>query len=220
MGSGLDSKHERGRVGLSGIASRYQRNHRLVRPVRRVQTLQGPGLTLLPSELPPELVPLSWLIGVWEGTGKFQPLDQEPQDIVQQAVFSFDGRDVLTYSSRVLLVVAPDEDPVVLAAESGFWRPRPNSSVEAVIADDRGVAALWLGIVEVLGIDQATITGARARLAADQLVRGPSAPDVQGGHRLYGLVEGKLMWVLEQAHGDGEFTPVLSAELVRVDGGS
>jgi hypothetical protein len=174
---------------------------------------------LLPSELPPELVPLSWLIGVWEGTGKFQPLDQEPQDIVAQAVFSFDGRDVLTYSSRALLVVAPDEDPVVLAAESGFWRPRPNSSVEAVIADDRGIAALWLGIVEVLGIDQATIIGARARLAADQLVRGPSAPDVQGGHRLYGLVEGKLMWVLEQAHGDGEFTPVLSAELVRVDGG-
>lgn len=175
---------------------------------------------MLPSELPPELVPLSWLIGVWEGTGKYQPLDQEPQDIVQQAVFAFDGRDVLTYSSRVLLVVDPEASPVVLASESGFWRPRPNSSIEAVIADDRGIATLWLGIVEVLGIDQATITGARARLAADQLVRGPSAPDVQGGHRLYGLVEGKLMWVSEQAHGDGEFTPVLSAELVRVDGGS
>jgi hypothetical protein len=161
---------------------------------------------------------------VWEGTGKFQPLGQEPQDIVQQAVFTYDGRDVLTYSSRVLLATDETEQsdaaPVVVASESGFWRPRPNSSVEVVLADARGIASLWLGIVEVLGIDQATITGARARLAADQLVRGPSAPDVVGGHRLYGLIEGKLMWVLEQAHGDGEFTPVLSAELSRVEGDS
>lgn len=173
-----------------------------------------------PSELPVELVPFSWLIGVWEGTGKYQPIGTEPQDIVQQVVFRFDGRNSLAYSSR-LLVVADDNggsvlEGTVIAEESGYWLPRPDNKVEVVISDDAGTATLWQGIVEVLGIDQATITGARARLAADQLVRATSAPDITGGHRLYGLIEGKLMWVLEHAHGDDELTPVVSAELTRV----
>jgi len=159
---------------------------------------------------------MSWLIGVWEGTGKFQPIGADALDIVQQANFRYDGRSVLAYSSRLLHVPAPDAAPVVLAEESGFWRPRPNSTVEVVLADDDGTAALWLGLIEVLSIDETTVTGARARLAADHIVRGPDAPDLQGAHRLYGLVDGTLMWVLEQAHGDGELTPVVSAELKRV----
>ena len=171
---------------------------------------------MLPSELPAELVPISWLIGVWEGTGKYQPVGTEPQDIVQQVVFGYDGRSLLSYSSR-LLITAGDAEPEVVAQESGYWIARPDNLVEVVIADDSGIASLWQGIVEVLGIDQATITGARARLAADHVIRATNAPDITGGHRLYGLIEGKLMWVLEHSHGDNELTPVVSAELTRVD---
>jgi hypothetical protein len=71
----------------------------------------------IPTDLPAELVPLSWLIGVWEGTGiiDYAVTDgDEPQRVShefgQRISFSHDGLPYLNYSSYTWLL--PQKAPV------------------------------------------------------------------------------------------------------------
>lgn len=106
----------------------------------------------LDSSLPSELVPLSWLIGVWEGTGVISyPVDGETHEYEfgQRVSFSHDGTPYLNYSSSAWLLetekpgdsesadsegsaaekLAGSDDsasdlagPRIIAAETGYWR--------------------------------------------------------------------------------------------------
>jgi len=51
----------------------------------------------------------------------------------------------------------------------------------------------------VTGIHDAAVIGARIELTTDAVVRTESAKDVSSGHRLYGLVEGKLLSTYDMA---------------------
>ena len=89
----------------------------------------------IPTDLPAELVPLSWLIGVWEGTGVVDykigegdpaaPADGQPpavrrtHEFGQRISFSHDGTPWLNYSSFAWLL---DDERTPLASETGFWR--------------------------------------------------------------------------------------------------
>ena len=44
-----------------------------------------------------------------------------------------------------------------------------------------------------------TITGARATLRTDVISRTPGAKDYTAGERLYGLVNGRLLWTFDMA---------------------
>ena len=80
----------------------------------------------LPVDLPAELVPLSWLIGVWEGSGviDYKVGDESiTHEFGQRVSFSHDGMPHLNYTSYTWLF--PDEaggDPTPLATETGYWR--------------------------------------------------------------------------------------------------
>lgn len=90
----------------------------------------------LPVGLPSELVPLSWLIGVWEGSGILDyTVDGEKvtREFGHRISFSHDGLPHLNYSSYTWLEpepAAPDADgtaapagpPVPLMTETGYWR--------------------------------------------------------------------------------------------------
>jgi hypothetical protein len=85
----------------------------------------------LPTDLPADLAPLSWLIGVWEGTGV---IDYEVGDhrfageFAHRVSFSHDGGPYLNYSASAwLLDAAPDasgREPArtALVSEMGYWR--------------------------------------------------------------------------------------------------
>ncbi|HWU46052.1 MAG TPA: FABP family protein [Humibacter sp.] len=84
----------------------------------------------IPSGLPAELVPLSWLLGVWEGTGVVDyVIDDEPDaegrvehvqlEFGQRVSFSQDGLPYLNYTSYTWVL---DEQQTPLAAETGYWR--------------------------------------------------------------------------------------------------
>lgn len=90
----------------------------------------------LPTDLPPELVPLSWLIGVWEGTGVIDYLVDPPNDgpvdsqdletperrqheFGQRISFSHDGFGWLNYNSYAWLL---DGERTPLVSETGYWR--------------------------------------------------------------------------------------------------
>ncbi|QEO09355.1 FABP family protein [Protaetiibacter larvae] len=88
----------------------------------------------LDVDLPAELVPLSWLIGVWEGSGviAYKVGDEvREHEFGQRVAFSHDGTPHLQYSSSAWLLPDPDDaasdsdeapHPRPLFSEIGYWR--------------------------------------------------------------------------------------------------
>ena len=104
-----------------------------------------------------------------------------------------------------------------LATEAGFWRPRPENGIELTLDHPTGFAEIWYGSVEVTGLENATITGARATLRTDAVMRTNSAKDYSEGERLYGLVDGKLLWTFDMAAMGEPLQNHLAASLARED---
>ena len=150
-------------------------------------------------EVPEALRPLSWLIGRWVGVGTGQYPTIEDFRFGQEVSFSTDGRPFLSYSSRSWLLDDDGNRVRPLATESGFWRPRPENQIEVTLAHPTGYSEVWYGHLEVTGIENAVITGARAELRTEVVARTVSAKVYEQGHRLYGLVEGRLLWTFDMA---------------------
>ncbi|CAB4846791.1 unannotated protein [freshwater metagenome] len=165
------------------------------------------------SGLPPELLSLSWLIGTWVGVGVGGYPTVGDFHFAQEVTFASDGRPFLSYSSRAWLLDADGNRVKPLAVESGYWRPRPDNHVEVLLAHPTGFAEVWIGEVTVSEIADATVTGARVELRTDVIARTSSAKEYTAGHRLFGLVDGELMWVYDMAAVGQPLTSHLSARL-------
>lgn len=143
----------------------------------------------IPDDLHPDLAPLAWLLGTWEGNGHGDYPTIEPFLFGQQVIFAHDGRPFLHYFSRSWLV---DEQGATLrpsALETGFLRARDDGELELVLAHQSGYAEVWYGRLD----------GARLELATDVVARTQSAKEVTAGQRLYGLVEGDLLYAYDMA---------------------
>ena len=167
------------------------------------------------SGLPVELMPLSWLLGRWVGVGVGGYPTVPEFRFGQEVDFSTDGRPFLSYWSRTWLLDENGQQVKPLAMETGFWRPRPDNAVELVLAHPTGYAEVWVGQITVSGIENAVITGARAELHSDVVARTASAKEYTSGQRLYGLVQGDLLWAYDMAAVGHPLTSHVSARLKR-----
>lgn len=167
-------------------------------------------------EVPEALLHLSWLIGRWVGVGTGQYPTIEDFRFGQEVSFSTDGRPFLTYFSRSWLLDEDGNRVRPLATESGFWRPQPENKFEVSLSHPTGYAEIWLGSVEVTGIENATITGARATLATDYIAATSTAKELLAGERLYGLVNDRLLWTYDMAAMGHPMQNHLAASLTRV----
>jgi THAP4-like, heme-binding beta-barrel domain len=165
-----------------------------------------PGLMQIPADLPAELVPLAWTIGTWEGAGVVGYPSMQEANFGQEIRFSHNGKPFLAYESRTWLL--DDEGTPVrpLASETGYWRPRPDLAVEVVLAHPSGFVEIYLG----------TIDGAKIEMRTDLVARTESAKEYTAGHRLYGRVEGDLLWALDMAAVGHPLAPHASARLKKV----
>jgi hypothetical protein len=148
-------------------------------------------------EVPVPLRPWAWLIGRWVGVGTGQYPTIDDFRFGQEVSFTTDGRPFLSYWSRSWLLDVDGNRIRPLATEAGFWRPRDDNKVEVTLAHPTGYAEVWYGDLEVTGLENATVTGARVELRTDCVVRTASAKEYENGHRLYGLVDGKLLWTYD-----------------------
>jgi hypothetical protein len=158
-------------------------------------------------DLRAELVPLAWLLGRWEGVGVGGYPTIESFHFGQEITFGHVGKPFLAYSSRSWIL---DDDGNKLrpgAAETGYWRPQPDGSLEVTMAHPTGFAELWIGQVD----------GAKVEISTDVVVRTATAKEYTAGHRLYGLVEGELMWAYDMAAMGQPLQAHLSARLKRVE---
>lgn len=198
---------------------------------------------VLPEGLPLELTPLAFLVGKWAGTGviAFKPEDSDgpatEHEFTQQIEFAHDGQNALTYISSVKL---NDESGLVLPSELGYWRvARPataadhgpglipgvgepeiktHEDLEKLRTDHGyplqvstihpgGVAELYNGFVKNARIDLASAHG----------VAFEGAKTYRHSTRMYGQVEGALLWVWDIAMPGSELKSHASARLERVE---
>jgi hypothetical protein len=192
----------------------------------------------LPEGLPLELTPLAFLVGKWSGTGvisyqaKTQKIEQEFNQTVE---FSYDDQPFLGYVAKTTL---PDGAP--LLTEVGFWRLSKSPDVadhgpgllpgtgeklistreqletlrnkdggfdiEASMLHPSGISELYVG----------QIKDARVDLSTDAVMRSTSAKEYIAATRMFGLVEGALLWAWDIAALGNPLASHASARLERV----
>ncbi len=194
-------------------------------------------MLVVPEGLPLELTPFAFLVGKWSGSGVISYThnpDRADQEFTQSVEFSYDNQSVLGYVSKSTL-----SDGTSLPTEVGFWRlaKTPESSdhgpgllpgtgeklittheqletlrnkdggfdIEASILHPSGIRELYIG----------QIKGARVDLATDAVLRSQSSKDYRAATRMFGLVEGALLWVWDIAALGNPMASHASARLER-----
>ncbi len=194
-------------------------------------------MLVVPEGLPLELTPFAFLVGKWSGSGVISYThnpDKADQEFTQSVEFSYDNQSVLGYVSKSTL-----SDGTPLPTEVGFWRlaKTPESSdhgpgllpgtgeklittheqletlrnkdggfdIEVSILHPSGISELYIG----------QIKGARVDLATDAVLRSKSSKDYRAATRMFGLVEGALLWVWDIAALGNPMASHASARLER-----
>lgn len=153
----------------------------------------------------------------------------------QTISFTHNGDNYLKYESTVV----SSKDQSVLPSEIGYWRlardsqlgdPGPgllpaegerdiktredleryrNDSegfdIEAAILQPSGISELYFG----------NIKGGRVQLATDAVLRSPHAKEYTAGQRMFGIVEGALLWAWDIAALGNPLSSHASARLER-----
>lgn len=159
----------------------------------------------LPDNLHPVCGPVAWMLGTWRGSGKGDYPTIEPFDYGQELIFAHDGRPFFHYMARSWIVDAEGTKVREGAIETGFLRCRGEGRVELLLAHHTGIAEVWYGTAE----------GGRLELTTDAVVRTDSAKEVTAGKRLYGNVEGDLLYAYDMAAVGQPLQPHLWARLKR-----
>ncbi len=199
----------------------------------------------LDAGVPAELSPLSWLVGVWEGSGVIDYAigddDHRSAEFGQRISFSHDGQAYLNYAASSWILGGDEDDQVPLTAEIGYWRlgralgegdpgpgmlpasaPRPYRSAEAVetLRNAAGGFDLEVSILHPTGVSElylGQIKGPRIDLATDAVVRTSSSKEYNAATRMYGLVEGHLLWAWDMAALGQSLRTHASARLARAE---
>ena len=172
----------------------------------------------IPTDLTPELVPLSWLIGEWEGRGRLGTGDEDSEHFVQHVSFTHNGLPYLQYRAESWISDDAGAKLRPLTVETGFW------ALERKLQEgDGGPGLIPADIVPVLktaddveerrnkdgGFDLAVsishpggitelyygqIKGPQIQLTTDMVMRGGHSKDYTAAPRIFGLVDGNLLW--------------------------
>jgi hypothetical protein len=157
--------------------------------------------------MPLQLIPVSWLIGTWRGVGVGgYPTVPEFRFSQEVAFTELPGKPFLHHLSRSWLLDDDGNEVRPLAQETGYWRPEADGAIELLLSHPTGYVEVWVG----------TADGAKIELNTDAVVRTKTAKDYTAGHRLYGLVNGDLLWAYDMAAMGHPLQPHLSATLKRV----
>lgn len=184
--------------------------------------------TELPYDLLPELAPLSWLIGSWEGQGRLGAGEQDSPIFYQRVDFTETGLPFLQYNAETWL---SEEDGTLirpLTYETGYWaldRQRHTADVGPGMKPADIIPAYRSAEdVETLRKNEtdfpltATIThpgsmselyygivrGPQIQLKADAVLQGEAHGKYHSAERIYGLVNGQMFWRWDVIEAQGQ----------------
>jgi THAP4-like, heme-binding beta-barrel domain len=195
----------------------------------------------LDASLPAEIAPLSWLLGIWEGAGVVHYTvgsEVREHEFGQRVSFSQDGLPYLNYTSQTWLL---DEALTPLATESGYWRlsrklgdgdpgpamlpgigERPFQTADAVetLRNEVGGFDIEVSLIHPGGVHElylGRVKGPRIDLATDAVMRSATAKEYAAATRMYGLVDGALLWAWDIAALGQDLRTHSSGRLERVE---
>lgn len=198
----------------------------------------------LDAALPAEIVPLSWLLGVWEGTGVIAYKvgeDVREHEFGQRVAFTQDGGPHVQYACSTWLLDGDEQNHRILFSEIGYWRlsrplgpadPGPGmlpgigeplfTTAESVetLRNDQGSFDIEVNILQPGGVSElylGTVDGPRIDLGTDAVVRSSGAKEYAAATRLYGLVDDHLLWAWDIAALGQDLRTHASGRLARVD---
>jgi hypothetical protein len=157
-------------------------------------------------ELHPDLEPLKFLLGDWEGAGVGGYPTIESFRFGQEISFRHIGKPYLIYTSRTWRLDDEGNLGEPLAQESGYWRAHSGGRVELLLAHPTGIAEIYIG----------DVTSTRVELRTDVVARTETAKEYTAGHRLYGLIGEDLGYAYDMAAEGQSLQSHLSAQLKRV----
>jgi hypothetical protein len=155
----------------------------------------------------PDIAPLAWLVGRWEGAGVLGYPTIESAHFGQEVVVTHDGRPFLRWESQSWILDEEGNKLRPSGTELGFWRPGGEGEAELLLVHPTGIVEMYYGTVEP----------GRIHLQTDGVIRSPHAKEYSAAKRMYGLVQSNLMWVMDMAAMGQPLTSHLSAELKRIE---
>ena len=165
----------------------------------------------MPFEIPENIHPLTarlaWLIGRWVGNGHGEYPTIDGFQFGQEVVFQQDGRPYIHYFSRAWIVDAEGNHVREAAQETGFFRPQEDGTLEVVMCHNTGFVEIWTGEIHP--------EQPRFEMVTDAVARTATAKEYVAGKRLYGLVEGDLLYAYDMAAMGQELQPHTWARLQR-----
>lgn len=165
----------------------------------------------------------------------------------QRISFSHDGLPYLNYSSTAWILTEgddPDADappPAPYVSETGYWRlrralaegdtgpgmlpgvgDRTFTTIDEVdtLRSPEGAFELEVSIVHPNGVSElylGQVNGGRIDLGTDAVMRSATAKEYTAATRLYGLVDGHLLWAWDIAAFGQELRSHASARLARLE---
>jgi hypothetical protein len=159
----------------------------------------------IPDNLHPLCGPVVWLLGTWQGNGHGDYPTIDGYQFGQELVFQQDGRPFLHYFSRSWIL--DDEGNKIRegAQETGFLRCLPEGQLELVLSHNTGFTEIWYGVA----------AAGKMELHTAGVGFTETAKEVTAGHRLYGNVEGDLLYAYDMEAMGQPLQPHLWARLQR-----
>ncbi|KAK9275303.1 hypothetical protein L1049_022565 [Liquidambar formosana] len=95
-----------------------------------------------PRAVHPAVAPLSYLLGTWRGQGEGGFPTINSFNYAEELNFSHSGnKPVIAYSQKTWKLDSGEP----MHAESGYWRPKPDGTIEVVIAQSTGLVEVQKG---------------------------------------------------------------------------
>ncbi len=111
---------------------------------------------------------------------------------------------------------AVEAEPVIWSTETGYWRiapephegvPAQQTSLEVLLSDPAGRVSVYLGVAH----------DGKVQLVSDLIARTATAAEVSASKRMYGNVNGDLMWIQQISAFGQPMQDYVSATLKRVE---
>lgn len=159
----------------------------------------------LPENLHPDCGPIAWMLGTWRGNGHGDYPTIESFQFGQELIFTHDGRPFFHYMARAWIIDEAGEKVRDAAIETGFIRARGEGVFEILLTHNLGIAEIWHG----------EAADGKFEWTTDAVARTESAKEYAAGKRLYGNVEGDLLYAYDMAAMGQPLQPHLWARLKR-----
>ncbi|KAL7591068.1 peroxynitrite isomerase Rv2717c [Lactuca sativa] len=150
----------------------------------------------------PAIEPLSYLLGTWrgEGEGGFPTISSFAYG--EELNFTHPGnKPVIAYSQKTWKLSSGEP----MHAESGYWRPKPDGTIEVVIAQSTGLVELQKGTYDA----EKKVVKLQSELVGN-------ASKVKEISRVFTMVDEELSYVVGMATSLTTHQPHLKASLKKI----